>query len=362
MANKPYDFLIFIGRFQPLHLGHEYVIRKALDQAETVLVFIGSPNIARSVRNPFSFGERKTMIANCFAEEVAKGRIIVHSIDDHPYNDTAWIAGVQRTVRDAVLAAGNRDNPAVTLAGLNDFNVGLIGYGKDGTSYYLKLFPEWGAVDIKSPYGTFNATDIRADYFRNAPIIARDCLSGDVVGFLEEFRLTDTFRNLVGEAEFVRDYRKSWESAPYAPTFVTVDAVCVQSGHVLMIERGANPGKGQLGLPGGFLDPGELLRDAVVRELKEETRIRDHKGEIPPALLASYIEDRKTRVFDDPNRSTRGRTITHAFYFDLPERQDLFAVKGDDDATRAQWYELGTLDPCDCFEDHWFIIQEMTGI
>ena len=362
MAKKPYDFLIFIGRFQPLHLGHEHVIRQALEQAETVLVFVGSSNLARSVRNPFTFQERRQMIERTFADEVATGRIIIQKTYDHPYNDTAWIAHVQRTVRNTVLAAGNRDNPTVTLAGLNDFDVGLIGHGKDGTSYYLKLFPEWGAVDIKSPYGTFNATDIRVDYFRKAPLIARDCLSAPVAEFMEQFRLTDTFRDLVAEAEHVRAYQKAWEAAPYAPTFVTVDAVCVQSGHVLMVERGGSPGKGLLALPGGFLDPGERLRDAVVRELKEETRIRDQKGEIPPALLASYIEDSKTRVFDDPNRSARGRTVTHAFYFNLPERADLFSVKGDDDATRAQWYELGTLDPCDCFEDHCFIIQEMTGV
>ncbi len=362
MAKKPYDFLIFIGRFQPLHLGHEYIIRQALEQAETVLLFVGSTNLARSVRNPFTFSERQEMIALTFADELAAGRIVVKDVQDHPYNDTAWIAHVQRTVRDTVLAAGNRDNPGVALAGLNDFDVGLIGHGKDGTSYYLKLFPEWGAVNIKSPYGTFNATDIRVDYFRKAPLIARDCLSEPVVEFLERFRLSEPFRDLVAEADYVRQYQKSWEAAPYAPTFVTVDAVCVQSGHVLMIERAGSPGKGLLALPGGFLDRGERLRDAVVRELKEETRIRDSKGEIPPALLASYIEDSKTRVFDEPNRSARGRTLTHAFYFNLPERRDLFGVKGDDDATRAQWYELGTLSPSDCFEDHWFIIQEMTGI
>jgi bifunctional NMN adenylyltransferase/nudix hydrolase len=62
--------------------------------------------------------------------------------------------------------------------------------------------------------------------------------------------------------------------------------------------------------------------------LREETSISDGKGQIPPAMLASFIEDARTRVFDAPNRSLRGRIITHAFLFRLPERRKLFGVKG----------------------------------
>jgi bifunctional NMN adenylyltransferase/nudix hydrolase len=110
--------------------------------------------------------------------------------------------------------------------------------------------------------------------------------------------------------------------------FVTADAVVVQSGHILLVERGRAPGKGLLALPGGFVNPEERIRDAAIRELREETSISDGKGQIPPAMLASFIEDARTRVFDAPNRSLRGRIITHAFLFRLPERRKLFGVKG----------------------------------
>ena len=92
------------------------------------------------------------------------------------------------------------------------------------------------------------------------------------------------------------------------------------------------------------------------------TQIADNKGPIPPAMLGSFIEDKQTRVFDNPYRSQRGRTITHAFLFQCPDRKPLFKVKGGDDAAHADWYRLGDLDPRDFFEDHWFILGEMTGL
>ena len=92
----------------------------------------------------------------------------------------------------------------------------------------------------------------------------------------------------------------------------------VQSGHILLVERGRMPGKGLLALPGGFVDASERIRDAAIRELREETGIADTKGSIPPAMLASFIEDSRTRIFDAPSRSLRGRIVTHAFLFRLP--------------------------------------------
>lgn len=355
-----YDFLAFIGRFQPFHLGHAHVIGQAFALSRHVVVMIGSANVARSIRNPFTYEERARMIAGSFPDEAAAGRLIVRPIEDHAYNDTAWVTAVQREVTRTVLDVGN--GGGVVLAGTQDFRIGLGGYSKDASSYYLKMFPGWDSVTIDRAYGTFNATDIRADYFRRAPILPRDNCPPAVVAALDAFRLTDDFARLVAEAEWLAAYRKSWAAAPFPPTFVTVDCVVVQSGHVLLVRRGGQPGKGLLALPGGFLDEHERLRDSAVRELREETQIADAKGPIPPAMLASFIDEKATRVFDSPERSIRGRTLTHAFLFRCPERAQLFKVKGGDDAAHAAWHRLGDLDPRDFFEDHWFILQEMTGI
>jgi bifunctional NMN adenylyltransferase/nudix hydrolase len=350
------DFGVFIGRFQPLHLGHEHTIQHALTHVGRLIILIGSANIARNPRNPFSFDERKEMVRNAFPYEVAQGRVIIEPLDDHLYSDTAWVTEVQRRVNAIVIDKGN--NGGFQNAGIKDFKVALTGFGSDATSYYLKLFPEWDNVQVDSAYATYHATDIRGRYFQRIPEVPNSALSKGVCELLEQFKKGPHFRTLLEETEYLADYPKQWGKGP----FVTADAVVIQSGHILLIERGRLPGKGLLAVPGGFVDPGERIRDAAIRELREETAIADSKGPIPPAMLASFIEDVRTHVFDAPNRSLRGRVITHAFLFRLPERRQLFKVKGSDDAAQAQWYRLGDLSPNMFFEDHWSIIEQMADL
>ena len=351
-----FDFGVFIGRFQPLHIGHEHVIARTLDQVERLIVLVGSANVARDPRNPFTYAEREAMLRSAFRHEVAQGRLIIAPIDDHLYSDTAWVTQVQRKVRALVLEHGN--GHGFQNHGLSDFRVALAGYGKDASSYYLKLFPEWENLQVESQYGTFSSSDVRQRYFQRIPEVPASILSAGVADFLGEFMLEETFKALLEEAEFLAAYPAQWGKGP----FVTADAVVVQSGHILLVERGRAPGKGLLALPGGFVNPSEHIRDAAIRELREETAISDGKGQIPPAMLASFIEDARTRVFDAPNRSLRGRIITHAFLFRLPERRKLFSVKGGDDAAHAQWYRFGDLSPEMLFEDHWAIIEEMADL
>ena len=350
------DFGVLIGRFQPLHLGHEHVVRQALTKVKHLIVLVGSANIAPDPRNPFTFEERKAHFRASFAYEMAEGRLIVEPLNDHLYSDTAWVTEVQRRVNAIVLDAGNHHG--LQSHGVDEFRIALTGYGKDASSYYLKLFPEWGNIQIDSQHGTFSSTDIRARYFQRIPEVPATVLSSGVAKWLNDYAMGETFRTLLAETEYLADYPKQWGRGP----FVTADAVVVQSGHILLVERGQLPGKGLLALPGGFVNPHERIRDAAIRELREETGISDAKGSIPPAMLASFIEDSRTRVFDAPTRSLRGRIITHAFLFRLPERRKLFSVKGGDDAAHAQWFRLGDLRPEMFFEDHWSIIEEMADL
>lgn len=52
---------------------------------------------------------------------------------------------------------------------------------------------------------------------------------------------------------------------------ITVGAVVVKNGSLLMVRRKNHPGKGLWSIPGGRLELGEYLTDAVAREVKEET-------------------------------------------------------------------------------------------
>ena len=51
---RHYRYLVFIGRFQPFHRGHKAVVDEALQRADEVIMLIGSANLPRSLRNPFS--------------------------------------------------------------------------------------------------------------------------------------------------------------------------------------------------------------------------------------------------------------------------------------------------------------------
>jgi ADP-ribose pyrophosphatase YjhB (NUDIX family) len=57
---------------------------------------------------------------------------------------------------------------------------------------------------------------------------------------------------------------------PLAP-LVGVGAVVVDQGRVLLVQRGTEPAKGRWSIPGGLIDVGESLHEAVIREVREET-------------------------------------------------------------------------------------------
>ena len=351
MNNKPYDFLVFIGRFQPFHKGHLSVINEGLKQADQMIILCGSAHQPRSVRNPWSFDERESMIRAAVSEDVQR-KLHVAPLMDIVYNDESWVRNVQSTVNGLVTAHHGVPHKQA--------RIGLIGHSKDQSSYYLNLFPQWGAVNV-SNFENVSSTPIREIIFNGAE--KDNCIDKRVKSLLPDslhqqlnvFCNTENYMAVKDEHEFVAKYKKAWSGAPYAPTFVTVDAVVVQSGHVLMVRRGARPGKGLLALPGGFINEGEKLVDACLRELREETRLK-----VPLPVLRGAIKNQQ--VFDDPYRSSRGRTITHAFYIELEPNKILPKVKGSDDAEYARWVPLAELDPAQIFEDHYFIIQELTGM
>lgn len=61
---------------------------------------------------------------------------------------------------------------------------------------------------------------------------------------------------------------------------VGVGAVIVKDGRALLVRRAHEPLKGEWSLPGGAVEIGEPLRDAVVREVREETGLDVHVGPI----------------------------------------------------------------------------------
>jgi len=344
------EYLVYVGRFEPFHNGHAAVARLALSRAKKLIFLVGSADTPRTIKNPWTVAERAVMIQS--ALNVDEGRLIVRPLRDHLYNESQWIAAVQRTVAEAIKADG----------GSPDATIGLIGQDKDASSYYLREFPQWKLVDVQHTE-TLSATELRRYLFEanqvdshGGRMLIRANVPGPVFEMLEAFRKSSpAFPQLVAEYQFIEKYRAAWQDAPYAPTFVTTDAVVVHSGHVLMVRRRAEPGKGLWALPGGFVGPDEGLLESCLRELREETRLR-----IPVPVLKGSIKG--SHVFDHPDRSLRGRTITHAFHFDFPSG-DLPDVRGSDDADKARWIPVSEALEMSTklFEDHLHILEFFLG-
>lgn len=354
MQTEHFDYLVFVGRFQPLHRGHLAVIEAGLQQAARVIVLCGSAERARHARNPWTVAEREAMIRGAL-NAGERARVLIESLRDFPYDDAAWVREVEDKVR-SLIDVSHTDAK-------REPRIGLIGHSKDHSSYYLKLFPRWGAIDVENFEG-IDSTRIREAYFADAhrgaggagaylsTSHARRDLSANVRDMLQAFAATPDYVHLGEEFAFIDAYKKSWSDAPYEPVFVTVDAVVQQADRILMIERRESPGKGLWALPGGFLNPTERLFEACVRELREETGLSLSPGTLKNAL-------RRHHVFDDPLRSARGRTITHAYHMQLDANEALPAIEAGDDAQAVHWVALQSLDPGRMFEDHYFIIQEM---
>ena len=338
-TDKKYDSLVLIGRFQPFHAAHLLLAHRATANCEQLIFICGSANQPRTYKNPFNFDERRRMI-----KAAAGSLAITLQVEPNPdtiYNDQAWAVRVQ-----ALVAKHTKPGD----------KVGIIGHKKDPSSFYLDMFPQWGfeEVELLEP---LDASDIRNLYFKrdvNMNFI-RNVVPQSTFDFLSQFKDTPEYEQIIREREFITEHNKQYAGLRYPPIFSTADSVVICSGHVLMIKRRAEPGKGLWALPGGYVNAqtDKTVEDAAIRELREETLIK-----VPgPVLRGSIV---RSKVFDAIDRSPRGRIITHAFHIQLPDG-DLPKVKGSDDAEKARWVPIAEVRSEECFEDHAEIIAWALG-
>jgi len=112
---------------------------------------------------------------------------------------------------------------------------------------------------------------------------------------------------------------------------VGVGAVIVRDNRVLLVRRGQAPLLGEWSLPGGVLECGETLREATIREAREETGLEVETG----GLLGVY-----ERVI----RSEDGRVRYHYVLIDFLCRAVAGDLKAGSDAADVRWFESAALD------------------
>lgn len=119
---------------------------------------------------------------------------------------------------------------------------------------------------------------------------------------------------------------------------VGVGAVIIEAGRVLLVKRGHPPLAGEWSIPGGLLELGETLREAAVREAREETWLTVEPGE----LLG---------VFDRVLRDTVHRTQYHYVLVDFLCRKIAGEPRAAGDADEVRWFTRAQTDHLGLAED-----------
>ncbi|MBS3096682.1 nicotinamide-nucleotide adenylyltransferase [Candidatus Woesearchaeota archaeon] len=87
---------LFIGRFQPFHNAHLIDIKKVLKEADEVIIAIGSSQEKDTLDNPFSYNERKQMVANTLKNNKIR-HYKIYPVPDL-YNDKKWVDYIKKNL------------------------------------------------------------------------------------------------------------------------------------------------------------------------------------------------------------------------------------------------------------------------
>lgn len=341
--SKEYTTAVVIGRHQINHKGHDFLKSHALSIADNVIIILGSSFHSRDPRHPFRWQERRDMI-NLTLSEADRQRVTFIPARDY-YNDTKWNAEVAKLVREH------------TPSG----KVALVGAKKkdDQSTYYLDNFPQWTQILVESPY-SIDASMLRKIYFEANNIdaslaVMSDMIEQPVLDYLRAWAVRPEYKDLVRDHAIAEQFKATQKSYKFHHLDQTGDAIVTINNHVLLGIR-KNYGKGYLCIPGGFMETHEFSKQTALRELREETQL---------GLLDSHILNhwKGSRVYEHPQRSARGRIVTHAHLFQLTGTK-FPSIEAADDLMSVEWVHIDKLASMeeDFFEDHFHILDDHFGI
>jgi bifunctional NMN adenylyltransferase/nudix hydrolase len=323
---KTYKIGYVIGRFSGLHSGHKHLIRESRKQCDQLVIFVGSANAPRTIKNPWTYKERVEDLQR-FIEHESITNVSFVPQNDYRYNHSQWINDITSYIEYKKTNSTNDD-------------VILFGHAKYDTDY-LTWFPQYRYVEIESTITTC-ATTIRERLFEERPSMVAP--------------------SVIEDWNYFKNENAKFASYPYPETlqFCTGDALVECAGHVLMVQRGGLPGRGTWAIAGGHKNRDETFDDCVFRELTEETNLR-----VPEKVLRGSVIAR--RIFDDPNRGCGIPRITQVNHIKINLNSDgsLPEVRPSDDAVKCQWVLISEAlnNPKYAgFDDHSAIIMEMTGV
>lgn len=294
---------LYIGRFQPSHLGHISVLEQ-MDQAhdfEEILIGIGSSQFHHVLNNPFTFEERADMIQKNLDHLHKPYQIIaIPDINNYPQ----WVKHVQGLV------------PGFKIA-------------YTGNPLVQKLFMDQ-EYRVRSPQHIYNisGTEVRQRMLRGENW--QELLPEGSISVINKIKGVD---------RILETYKR------YLFPAVTTDAIIDYCGKgIILIQR--KEGKiegGKWALPGGFLDTGrESAKACIVREVREET-----------SLIIDPLRTELVGEYSDPQRDPRYHTVSLVYFTRVDEGEP----RAGDDAQAIRvcpWDKI----PTDLAFDHWIIIND----
>jgi nicotinamide-nucleotide adenylyltransferase len=254
---------LFIGRFQPFHLGHIDALKQARKYGITEFIIgVGSSNKEHTAENPFTYEERKVMITK-----------ILNAL------------GVKFTIYPLPDVESDDDWKNYAITNLPKFDVVI-----SGNTWTTGIFK-------KAKYKICNikiSKDIKSIAIRHMLHIGdmegmKTLVPGQVIIYLQSMKADKRL------AKYYRD--------EHIGPALAVDGILVTKEKKIVIIQRKNIPLGYA-LPGGFVDYGETTEQALIREMKEE--------------IGVHIKIRRLAgVMSDPKRDPRGHIISIVYIADI---------------------------------------------
>lgn len=292
---------LFIGRFQPFHIGHENAISQIAQNPDVgkIIIGIGSSQYHHYFGNPFTFEEREDFIRKSLELNIPFEILAIPDLHDFP----KWVPHVESLCpKFQVIYCGN--------------------------TIIKPLFEQRG-YSVETLERTL---DISATQVRDLMVAGRNWQSlvpNGVREILEE----------INGVERIKILHNKYSRAANTADLIIED----EEGRIALIERLHEPFAGMLAIAGGYLNVGlETTAQAALREAREETGL-----DISPEEI-HYLG-----VYDEPQRDPRGPTISHVYYTKVSDA----SFRAGDDAKSVQLLEKSEIPAVLAF-DHRQILDD----